>query len=386
MWEYNHNELYHYGIKGQKWGVRRFQNEDGTLTPAGKERYDDDNGVITKKKRVDRLIAKYQNEGMTRSNAEQMAKRRINSERFVAAAAITTVAALAAYKLSKDKKYKIDTLIKQGDELQRITASVKTNKPLYVSFDKNDNIKYKGLYGVEKGKADLNKVIFKAGENIKIASKKNAEDTFVNLYKSDPEFKKAVLGNFDYMRKESWFDVKSSLAVKEFLGKADNQLNDKDIRNVYDAFNIGLVNDRGVGKEVSSKFYSKLSKLGYDAITDVNDKKYSGYKAKSPTIVFNTSKLLIDKVEALSKDEILDNFDKARNIIKKQNDRADLIKDLKDSSKVLGVAGASAAASLAIQNASIMNYRKKHPKTELSDKEILELLYNSKGGENSKWE
>ena len=31
-------ELYHYGIKGQKWGVRRYQNKDGSLTPAGKKR------------------------------------------------------------------------------------------------------------------------------------------------------------------------------------------------------------------------------------------------------------------------------------------------------------------------------------------------------------
>lgn len=35
----NPDELYHHGIKGQKWGVRRYQNADGTLTTAGKKRY-----------------------------------------------------------------------------------------------------------------------------------------------------------------------------------------------------------------------------------------------------------------------------------------------------------------------------------------------------------
>lgn len=38
---YDPNYLMHHGIKGQKWGVRRFQNEDGSLTPEGRARYDD---------------------------------------------------------------------------------------------------------------------------------------------------------------------------------------------------------------------------------------------------------------------------------------------------------------------------------------------------------
>jgi DNA-nicking Smr family endonuclease len=33
------NNLQHHGIKGQKWGVRRYQNKDGSLTSAGKKRY-----------------------------------------------------------------------------------------------------------------------------------------------------------------------------------------------------------------------------------------------------------------------------------------------------------------------------------------------------------
>lgn len=49
----NDDYLMHYGIKGMKWGIRRFQNADGSLTAAGKKRYGSGEGTERQKKSVD---------------------------------------------------------------------------------------------------------------------------------------------------------------------------------------------------------------------------------------------------------------------------------------------------------------------------------------------
>lgn len=51
------DELYHHGIKGQRWGIRRYQNDDGSLTEAGRKRYGSPKSIQRALNKIDREMA-----------------------------------------------------------------------------------------------------------------------------------------------------------------------------------------------------------------------------------------------------------------------------------------------------------------------------------------
>lgn len=384
------DELRHYGIKGQKWGVRRFQKEDGSLTPAGRKRYDDDisNGKqykIPKTKSTHRinLEDKYQKQGMTKEQAEQAAARRIRGEQYVVAAAAVTVAACVAY--NKHKNYSTDKIISKNTELHRIMGlgdkeQVRMGERQYVSYKKLDNMKYRGFMGEQQlskakninnqlkgrhaGEQKVYDFTIKAKQDLKVASEKRAKDTLSQLFKNDSNFRDSYVKSLDDFQKNflrgKKFPANHQQTVDAIRkGKPVNE------KKAYDLFNFLLINNSDNAKNAQNAFYDSLKKQGMNAIVDTNDKKHSFTKAIAPIIT----------------------FDGSYDYVKREMNEKEIYRDLTKSLLVtipqhLAKSGAALAAAYGgtkiisnnkKANAIIQNYKQEHPNTKLTDKDILEL-------------
>lgn len=376
------DELYHHGIKGQKWGRRRFQNEDGSLTPAGKERYDDDGPSEKKQKEYKipenksthrlKIEEKYKTKGMSAKEAEQAAAKRIRGEQYAVAAAAVTVTACIAY--NKYKNYNVDKSISTEKQFQRILKTANPDAPVrkgarYVSYDKRDNKKYAGIYGGEllnRKTPDENiyKMAIKSKENVKVASEKRARETFEQLYKNDPEFKK----NFIQRVKDNQLSMMHKPGMTRTIGDIvdGKDLSDKQLKKqAYDAFNIMLVDQDDRGRSNASKFYEALKKQGVQAVNDMNDKKYSGYNAKSPLILFDGdfeySKRVMETAEVQS-------------MMKKETNKLVTAGTVKYGATFAAAYGAMPYMdSRTIEKQAIL-YKREHPNTKMTDAEIRKMF------------
>lgn len=398
------DELYHFGVKGMKWGVRRYQNEDGSLTSLGKKRdkmlsdrkvakrnsttsnivnaeysrreFEDTKTRLKlenqkkKSKRQQDLEKKYLKQGFAKDEAEIKAYNRAKTETILKVAGGIALASAAAYVAYKHYDKVTDRVFEKGSKIGRLTndGSEPTNRAFYGFVNKHDKDRYEGLYGKTLGaNGTVYRKAMRAAGDINIASPESARKVLKNMFDTDKQ-------SFDVFKKN--ID-----AMAEFIPpignqgrlwhKAKRELDSGKIGdNTYKAFNTMLVSHTKEQQPITDKFYSALKKAGYGAIRDVNDKENSGYFARNPLIVFDTDKIDVEGFTKLGSDHIDSMFAKEQGKV-----AAHILAN--EHGPIGAVFATSMGAMKLVKRSSetkfVENYRKQHPESTLSNNEILKM-------------
>lgn len=267
--------LVHHGILGQKWGIRRYQNEDGSYKSGAEGRYYnyDPKGrrAARKQLRADKRTAYVKAISKANGESEEAIRKELDAERkkILKIAAVGGAVALAgggylAYQKLKKDPYSDDFIIPAGESIFRTSSSAgdKLHDSFYATGDKVDKARYIADFGRDQGMFGTFEYKYKkeysAKTDLKIASGKTGEQLYKDLLKNNPDFKELI--------KDSGYR-----SYKEF--------------NMYAPLG-GKFTPFG-GQDTAFKvFQEKLKAKGYAGLIDNNDKYGAGLQTNAPVIFF----------------------------------------------------------------------------------------------------
>lgn len=257
------NELYHHGIKGMKWGVRRYQNKDGSLTRAGK-------------KRLDKVYNR--------------AKKEIDADHGYRSKRLAEVRAESGIT-----DYDSHSVLAKGTEINRIsnTNKEKLGRPTYASTSWDDFVRYQesaaeGLLEFDPYETGHTIYGYKlsAIKDIKIANGKEVVDYILENKGASDLAKQYVEIARTYPGLSSVAISKPASLSKRDFAYANSYLN-KGREETHKLLRSSFIHD----KDFRDKMFDEFKRRGYDAIEDVEDSSYlKDYGSDTPMILLDPSK------------------------------------------------------------------------------------------------
>ena len=286
---YSSDYLYHHGIKGMQWGVRRYQNPDGSLTAAGKKRVSQrrpDDIVIKKGTQLNNVGSKenLKLRGNVKGVPNPFGPSAVALSLPLSAALGNPLPAVAAIGTSVIP-------VKRSDNEKKLFV--------YREDDPHDKDVYEGAFTkFIKYRDSTNQIFKRKFENIDDLVSPSAQrraELFVETYRENPKLYSELLNRTDaHAQARKAQGVKYSPSLESFIGKAvfDKNTSDIDLKRYgYGLFNMGNEWNDSLTAKGNNKYYKKLKKSGYNALIDDNNAGIYN-DAHEPLIVLNAKKYL----------------------------------------------------------------------------------------------